>query len=293
MNSPEPELTVVVPCYNEEGAIEQSLAQLERVLSALPPHEVLVVDDGSSDGTAAILASVAPRHPNVRVVRHPVNQGYGAALKTGIRRARGSLIAIVDADGTYPYDRLPDLLVLAREADMVVGARTGEHVEYSFLRKIPKVFLKSYMEWLAGQAIPDMNSGLRIFRKASAERFFNILPNSFSFTTTITLAMLTKRYDVRWVPINYTARIGKSKISPVRDTLRFAQLILRTGMYFAPLRVLMPVAFVLFVGFLASLGYDLFVLRNLTDKSVFLFMFSMNVAILALLADAIDKRGAG
>jgi len=291
MDSPELELTVVVPCYNEEGAIEQSLAQLAQILRALPPHEVLVVDDGSTDRTAEILAAAAPRHPNVRVVRHAVNQGYGAALKTGIRRAKGGLIAIVDADGTYPYERLPDLLALAREADMVVGARTGEKVEYSAVRKIPKVFLKSYMEWLAGQAIPDMNSGLRIFRKTSAERFFNILPNSFSFTTTITLAMLTKRYDVRWVPINYTARIGKSKISPVRDTLRFAQLILRTGMYFAPLRVLMPVALVLFLGFLASLGYDLFVLENLTDKSVFLFMFSMNVAILALLADAIDKRG--
>ena len=288
---PELELTVVVPCFNEEGAIAQSLALLEEVLRPIPGHEVLVVDDGSTDRTAEILAAEAGRYPNLRVVRHARNQGYGAALKTGIRRARGELIGIVDADGTYPYERLPHLLEEARTADMVVGARTGEKVEYSFLRKIPKVFLKSYMEWLAGQAIPDMNSGLRIFRKTSAERFFNILPDSFSFTTTITLAMLTKRYDVRWVPINYTARIGKSKISPIRDTLRFAQLIVRTGMYFAPLRVLLPVAFVLFLAFVASLIYDLGVLRNLTDKSVFLFMFSINVGILALLADAIDKRG--
>ena len=287
------ELTVVIPCYNEENAIAHSLELLRETLSGNGSHEVLVIDDGSTDGTPGILAEKAKEYPDVRVVRHLHNQGYGAALKTGIRRARGEFVAIVDADGTYPYDRLPDLLEEVRGADMVVGARTGENVTYSFIRKIPKVFLKSYMSWLAGETIPDMNSGLRVFRRDSAVRFFKILPDSFSFTTTITLAMLRNRYDVRWVPINYDARIGKSKINPIRDTLRFAQLILRTGMYFAPLRVLLPIAGVLFAAFLASVGYDVFILRNLTDKSILFLMFSMNVGIFALLADMIDKRSSG
>ncbi|MBI4721255.1 MAG: glycosyltransferase family 2 protein, partial [Chitinivibrionia bacterium] len=200
---------------------------------------------------------------------------------------------IIDADGTYPYDRLPDLIERARHADMVVGARTGENVTYSFVRRIPKLFLKSYMSWLAGQPIPDMNSGLRVFRKSAAERFFKILPDTFSFTTTITLAMMSNRYDVQFVPIDYMSRTGKSKIRPIHDTIRFAQLILRTGMYFAPLRVLLPVTGILFLGFIASICYDIFVLRNLTDKSVIMFMFTMNTAIFALLADMIDKRSSG
>lgn len=290
---PDLEFSVVVPCYNEEMAIADSLRMLEEHLMACGPHEVLVVDDGSTDGTRQVLDGVAAKYANVRVLHHDHNQGYGAALKTGIRRASGELVAIIDADGTYPVDRLPDLLAEARSVDMVVGARTGENVTYSFIRKIPKVFLKAYMSWLAGEKIPDMNSGLRVFRRTVAQRFLNVLPDTFSFTTTITLAMLRNRYDVRFIPINYASRTGKSKISPIRDTIRFTQLIVRTGMYFAPLRVLLPIAFVLFLCFCASLCYDVFILKNLTDKSVLLFMFSMNTGIFALLADMIDKRSVG
>lgn len=287
------ELSVVVPCYNEESAIEESLKSLEKHLGGISRYEIIAVNDGSTDGTASILEKCAGRDPRLRVINHEKNQGYGAALKTGIRRAAGDLIAIIDADGTYPYDRLPDLFERAQNADMVVGARTGENVTYSFIRKIPKLFLKSYMSWLAGQSIPDMNSGLRIFKRSSAERFIKILPDSFSFTTTITLAMLRNRYDVQFVPINYMSRKGKSKIRPIHDTIRFAQLIVRTGMYFAPLRVLLPIVGVLFMGFCASICYDVFILKNLTDKSVMLLMFTMNTAIFALLADMIDKRSSG
>lgn len=266
---------------------------LAKHLQGISRYEILAVNDGSTDGTGAILEKCAENHPHLRIVHHDRNQGYGAALKTGIRRSAGDFIAIIDADGTYPYDRLPDLFERAQTADMVVGARTGENVTYSFIRKIPKVFLKSYMSWLAGRNIPDMNSGLRIFRRSSAERFLKILPDSFSFTTTITLAMLRNRYDVQFVPIDYMSRKGQSKIRPIHDTIRFAQLIMRTGMYFAPLRVLLPIAGFLFLGFCASICYDVFVLRNLTDKSVMLLMFSMNTAIFALLADMIDKRSSG
>lgn len=285
-----PEFSVVVPCYNEESAIAHTLDALDDLLRDAGPHEVVVVDDGSHDRTGEILRERSAHHANLRVVSHAKNQGYGAALKSGIRRSAAEFVVIIDADGTYPVERVPDLVREARDADMVVGARTGANVTYSFIRKIPKVFLKAYMSWLAGQDIPDMNSGLRVFRRASVERFLNILPDTFSFTTTVTLAMLRNRYDVIFVPIDYSGRIGKSKIKPVQDTIRFTQLIVRTGMYFAPLRVLLPVAGFLFLLFCGSLVYDIFVLENLTDKSVLLFMFTMNVGIFALLADMIDKR---
>ena len=148
------------------------------------------------------------------------------------------------------------------------------------------------MAWIAGQPVPDMNSGLRVFRREAVLRFINVLPDSFSFTTTITLCMMTKGYNVQFEPINYSGRIGQSKIRPVRDTIRFAQLILRTGMYFAPLKVLLPVVGIMGLLSVASLTYDVFALRNMTDKSVFLVLFTLNTMIFALLADMIDKRSA-
>ena len=282
--------SVVVPCFNEEGAIAETVEELKAALSGLSNYEIIIIDDGSSDGTAAILATLSEQTNMVRVVTHPSNRGYGAALKTGIRHARQDLIVITDADGTYPNDRIPELVKACAENDMVVGARTGESVEYSKIRKIPKVFLTAWASWIARQPIPDINSGLRVFRKDVAEQFLGILPDTFSFTTTITLAMLTTYRPVAFIPINYKHRVGKSKIKPIRDTIRFLIIILRTGVYFAPLRAFLPFAAGLFGLALISAGYDLMVPENLTDKTVLLFLFAFNTGMFALLADMIDKR---
>jgi len=279
--------SLVIPAYNEQDGIAASIGQLKQQLADVPvEYEIIVVNDGSADGTAEQLARI----DGIQVIQHAWNRGYGAALKTGIRHARHPLIVITDADGTYPNERIGDLVRLAAQADMVVGARTGENVNYSSLRKIPKWFLKHFAQWMARQPIPDINSGLRVFRKSVVEKFLNILPDSFSFTTTITLAMLSNRYVVIYEPIDYHDRIGRSKIKPIRDTLRFVQLILRTGMYFAPLRVFLPVAGVSFVGFVAALLHDVFVDRNLTDKTLILLVTTAQLAMFALLADMIDKR---
>ncbi|MFQ5416990.1 MAG: glycosyltransferase family 2 protein, partial [Myxococcota bacterium] len=186
--------------------------------------------------------------------------------------------------------RIPELVELAADADMVVGARTSENVEYSALRRVPKWFLKRFAEWLVRREIPDINSGLRVFRREAATRFISQLPDSFSFTTTITIAMLTNGYRVRYEPIDYRRRVGRSKIKPVRDTLRIAQLILRTGMYFAPLRVFFPVALLFGAAFLVSLGIDVFVRRDMTEATLVLLVASTQLAMFALLADMIDKR---
>lgn len=286
-----PPYSVIVPCYNEVGGIESTLHELASVVST-DGAEIIVVDDGSKDGSRDVLDEIERQQsiPELRVVHNERNLGYGAAIKTGVRRARSDLIVIIDADGTYPSDRIPDLVEAASGADMVVGSRTGGGDGLSFLRRVPKSILRAHCSWLVGQRIPDMNSGLRVFRKHIFDRFFKILPDGFSLTTTITVAMMRSRYSVVFEPISYAERVGRSKIRPVRDTLGFAQLILRTGMYFAPLRVLLPLAAVLMSAFVASLGYDVFVLRNLTDKTVILLLFGMNTALFGLLADMIDKR---
>ncbi|MEC4882694.1 MAG: glycosyltransferase family 2 protein [Scytonema sp. PMC 1070.18] len=282
-----PDFSLVLPVYNEEKGIAETLNNLRHIFKSVNcKYEIIVVNDGSTDRTRDILSS----YTDIRIIEHIRNRGYGAALKTGIRQAKYPLIVITDADGTYPNDRIPELIALTNQADMVVGARIGSKVRYSNLRKIPKWFLVRFAEWIAMRSIPDLNSGLRVFRKSVVEEFLNILPDTFSFTTTITLAMLTNHYIVHYVPVDYHHRVGKSKIKPIRDTLRFVQLILRTGVYFAPLRVFLPVAGLFFVGFLITLYQDIFIRRDLTERTLILFVAATQLGMFALLADMIDKR---
>jgi glycosyltransferase involved in cell wall biosynthesis len=285
-----PRFSLIVPCYNEEGAIARTIAELRKSLPNTASYELVVVNDGSTDRTAEILGQCQAEDSGLRVITHARNLGYGAALKTGIRTSKADLIAITDADGTYPHDRLLELVVEAEWADMAVGARVSDDVHYPVIRRIPKVFLTAYAHWIAQQPIPDLNSGMRVFRRSVAERFLNILPDGFSFTTTITLAMLTNRYAVRFVPIGYSHRIGKSKVRPIKDTLRFFQLILRTGMYFAPLRIFAPALIFFFLAFSASLSYDVFVRHDLRETTLLLMVLFINSTMFALLADMIDKR---
>ncbi len=282
-------VTVIIPAFNEENGIGPVLANLcETMLASGLQYEVMVVDDGSTDGTAEVV-----RQHDVKLVRHGKNTGYGGALKTGIRNALYPLIAITDADGTYPNDRLPELIgrVASRSADMAIGARTGENVAIPLIRRPAKRFIRSLAELAAGQRIPDLNSGLRVFRKAAALRMLNLLPSGFSFTTTITLAMLTNGYIVEYVPIDYHQRTGRSKIRPIRDTANFILLILRIALYFAPLKIFLPFSGLLL---LLSLGvglYTLLVVGQMADViTVLLAVGAAQVAAMGLLAELIDKR---
>ena len=289
---PTPRFTVVVPCFNEQGAIRETIDTLRKILDGAGPYEFIIVNDGSNDDTGRILEEYAEYDPGLTVIQNATNRGYGASLKIGIRRSSAEFIVITDADGTYPDDRIPELLERAREVDMVVGARTYKNVPYSFMRRIPKSFLRWYVCWLVGENVPDMNSGLRVLRRSVAEKFLKILPDSFSFTTTITLAMMRNGHEVVFVPISYAQRAGKSKIRPIRDTIRFTHLIVRSGMYFAPLRVLTPLIVLLLIAFLFSLGRDIRE-SNLADATVLLFTAVVNTTMFALLADMIDKRTGG
>lgn len=279
-------LSLILPVFNEAVGLVEQLDSLTAVLHGTGlTFEIIAVDDGSADGSREILRE----RRDVRLLEHPLNLGYGAALKTGIRHARYPLIAITDADGTYPHESLTKLIARMERADMVVGARIGAEVEYPLLRSIPKWFLVRFAEWMARRHIPDLNSGLRVFRRSVAERFLKILPDGFSFTTTITLAMLTNGYLVEYEPINYRARLGRSKIRPIRDTLRMLRTILCTGMYFAPLRVFLPIAGLFGAAFLVTLAQDLYY-QDLTERTLILFVAATQLGMFGLLAEMIDKR---
>ncbi len=280
------DLSVVIPAFNEEQGLERVVQALGACLRATGrSFEILVVDDGSTDGTARVA-----RDLGVRVIRHTANRGYGAALKSGIRAAAGERILICDADGTYPPESIPALLEASADHDMVVASRTGPRVAIGMLRRLAKGFLRRLACYLSESAIPDLNSGLRVFRRDAAMGYFAILPSGFSFTTTITMAMLCNERKVAWIPINYSERTGRSKIRPVRDTLNFLILITRTILYFNPLRVFLPVSLLAGALFGASLVYDIWILRNLTEKTLIFLFGAAQLLAIGVLADLISKR---
>ena len=279
-------MSIVVPAYNEEEGIPTTLADIKAAMSLQSmEYEIIVVDDGSTDGTAEVIR----QHRDVRLVQHHTNRGYGAALKTGIRQAAHDWIAIIDADGTYPAQALPLLLADLDSFDMVVGARTS--AELPALRRPAKWCLARLAEYLAESKIPDLNSGMRIFRRDVALSYFNILPSAFSFTITITIAFLSDHYLVKFVPIPYQGREGKSKIRPIQDTLNFIQLILRTVMYFNPLKVLLPVSSLLFLLAMLIGIYSLLTQGRVMDITVItLTMAALQIAVVAMIADMIQKK---
>lgn len=283
-------VTVVVPAYNEERSIGLVLSQLNQVMATSGlPYEVVVVDDGSQDATA----EMAERYDSVVVLQHRGNRGYGAALKTGIRHAQHELVCITDADGTYPNERIHDLVnrLVEDRYDMVVGARTGNKVAIPLVRRPAKWAIGWLANFVAGDSIPDLNSGLRVFRREVALRLFSMLPDGFSFTATITLAMLTNGYLVDYVPINYRARIGHSKIRPFQDTLNFVQLVLRIALYFAPLKVFLPLSGLMLLLALSWALFSRFVLGQLADVSTLVIaMTGIQVAVVGMLAELINRR---
>lgn len=278
-------ITVIIPAHNEEKAIDTILDELIAVLEE-QPYEIIVVDDGSTDNTAKIVQ----QKETVKLIQHPINKGYGAALKTGIKNATNDLIMIIDGDGTYPVKAIPELLVEVDNYDMVVGARTGKEVKIQLYRRPAKWFLSKLANYLVGTKIPDLNSGMRIFKKEDVLKFFNILPSTFSFTTTITLAYLSIDYNVKYVPIDYHERTGKSKIKPFRDGFNFIMLIVRTITYFNPLKVFLPISIGLFVFGFILLSYQMIVARNVADLPAMIILAAFQIGFLGLLADLIVRE---
>lgn len=272
-------VSVVIPAYNEAAHVAEQVRAVQGVMDASEwRYEIIVVDDGSVDGTAEAAATTG-----VRVLRRRPNRGYGASLKLGIKAAQYDWILITDADGTYPVDAIPRLLADADANSMVVGARTGATVQVPIERRPAKWFLRKLASYLAGQPLPDINSGLRLMRKSLVTRYEHLLPSGFSFTTTITLSAACNGHPVSYVPIDYHARLGESKIRP-RHAYDFTILILRTIVFFNPLKVFIPLGGALALAGGAKFAYDVY-RDNLSESAVLALLGALVVWSVGLLAD--------
>ena len=282
------ELTVLLPAYNEENAIESIIKEIRLALTEWQGQfEILVVDDCSTDLTATKAAT-----NGVRIVRRIENGGSGASRKTGIHEARGKLIAMLDADGSYDPAFLPELLSYFPDYDQVNGARTTEQGTIKFLRVPMKWTIRKLAEFVSGKTIPDLNTGLKIFKRDQMQKYLWVIPDGFSCVTSMTLAFLCNGHPVKYIPVTYRKRIGKSKFHPIHDTLQYFLTVLRIITYFRPLRILAPLAFLLgMTGVLRSLYHICYSpVLGITDSDVILIVSGLMILIAGMLADLIVKQ---
>ena len=280
---PVSDMAIILPAYDEIDGIERTLTALRSTLDDLPcSSEIVVVDDGSTDGTAERAAACG-----ARVVSHGNNRGYGAALKTGILATRAPVVTILDADGTYAPDAIPKLYAKLEHADMVVGARKLSSEGVAWIRRPAKWVLNRFASYLVGRRIPDLNSGQRVMKRDALMRFLHLCPDGFSFTSTITLAMMANGRNVIYEPIDYATRTGDSKIRSSHFG-SFMLLAVRAIVLFNPLKVFLPFGLVLFLIGVAKLIQDI-MLMNLSETAVMAFLSAIVVWSVGLLADMIAR----
>lgn len=288
------DVTVVLPCYNEQDHVQAEIDRTVAALAASPySWEILAIDDKSTDGTLAVLQAAAAREPRIRVLAFPRNGGSGTARRIGTREARGRIVVWTDADMTYPNDRIPEFVQYLHDhphTDQVVGARTSEQGTHKFLRVPAKWVIRKVAEVLAGTKIPDLNSGLRAFRREVSLPYLRLLPPGFSCVTTITLSFLSNQHEVDYIPIDYAQRAGSSKFHFVKDAYRYILQVLRMVMYFNPIKVLMPLALWLLVIAVVKAVVDLVRLPlAIATSTLLLFVAGLLIAAIALLADLIVR----
>ena len=272
-------VSIIIPAYNEEGAIADTIKSLHEL--DLPDSEILVVNDGSSDKTEATASAAG-----ARVISHPYNIGNGAAVKTGIRNARGRVLVFMDGDGQHSPNDIPRLLAEASTYHLVVGARQRGS-ETHFHRNIANFVYNRFASFVAQFPIQDLTSGFRAIRAQDARRFCDMLPNQFSYPTTITLAFLRSGRSVKYIPIKTRFRVGKSKIRLLHDGFEFLIIIVKIAMSFSPLRVFIPVSSFLF--FLGLMRYvqTYIMYHAFTNMSHLLLNSSVIVLLLGLIAEQI------
>lgn len=275
-------VSIIIPAYDEEDTIVETIKSLEDFIKKTKEvtFEIIVINDGSSDNTGKILEKI----DGLKIINHFYNKGYGAALKSGIEKANFDWLLFFDADGQHRPDQISKLLDVPDTYDLVVGARINKKA--SFIRRPARAFLNFLANFGVNQKMPDINSGFRLVRKEKIYQFEHLLPNSFSFSTTTTLAFQGAGLNLKFIPVEVNKRKGGKSSLNFGHALNMYFLILRTIALFAPLRIFMPVVLVLFSLALASLIYDLIRL-NIGDSTVLLFVASIIIFLFALLADQV------
>ena len=274
-------ITIVIPARNEQHALARLLPELR---SLYPDYQILLVDDASTDGTRAI-----GLENGATVITHPYQKGNGAAVKTGARAAKTEFIVFMDGDYQHPASGVAKLIERLEDGfDMVVGAR-GWGDQANVARGLGNALYQRLASWMVGQTIPDLTSGFRAVRASYFRQFLNLLPNGFSYPTTITMAFFRAGYSVGFEPIQTEAREGKSHLRIFRDGLRFLLIIFRVGTLYSPLRLFVPISMAFFAGGLAYYIYTFVNFHRFTNMSALLFITSVLVFLIGLVSEQITN----
>lgn len=276
-------LSIIIPVYNEEKMIEQTIQGLKKELSRLDlSYEIIIVNDDSTDKTKEILEKIE----GIKLINHLENQGYGAALKTGIKNSNYGWILIIDADGTYPIHSIPEFIKETDKYDHVTGFRNPKMIPLE--RRHAKKFLNKFASYLAGKKIPDINSGLRVFKKGIVLKYWELFPDRFSFTSTLTMLCLTHGYETKFIPIDYYKRKGKSSLKPI-DFLNFLKLVFKLSLFFKPIKVFTPIsAMILLAAIFIAAAFFLGIISKFFDTTfIVLCATALQTFFFGLLAEII------
>lgn len=275
-----PTVTVILPAYNEEASIGTTIRNIWKLH---PEFEILVVDDGSTDNTRTEALNAG-----ARVHSHPYNIGNGAAVKTGIREASGEWILMMDADGQHSAEDITNLLAYKEEFDMVVGARTKES-DTSMHRDLANFAYNRFASYVCKFQIKDLTSGFRLVKKKTALQFLNLLPNTFSYPSTITMAFLRSGHTIKYIPIKTLKREGKSKIKLIRDGSRFFLIITKIATLYSPLRVFLPVSFLFLVTGILYYLYTFITTHRFSNMAALLITTSIIIFMMGLISEQITQ----
>lgn len=281
------DVSIVLPVYNEKGHLHEEISRIRAAMDASEfSYEIIVIDDGSNDGSGEALREVE----GIRLIQFLTNRGSGSARKYGTRASRGRIVVWTDVDMSYPNDLIPELIREMEGYDQVVGARTTEEGTHKLFRVPAKLLIRKLASYLVQTPIPDLNSGMRAFRRDVALQYVSQLPAGFSCVTTITMTFLAHGYTVKYWPIEYSKRAGKSKFHWWSDTKRYLLQVIRMTLSFDPFRVFLPIGFFLLLVGTGKLIYDMFEHDfRVAINTLLIFLAAFQVFVVGMLADLLGR----